>query len=164
MMRTMIMTTVAIVALAALMGCDVPPGSGQEQALQNTWLVQSYGDDAIKNAIIAQHTLYPYHFVRNSPVLNPVGKHDLTILAAHFQKYPGELNLARGDARLDVYLARVKTMAAYLKRSHVDPDRIAIADGLPGGDGILSDRVVKILDQKPPSSTPVADSSPVAAN
>jgi len=148
------LTTLALVALA--IGCEAtneaktPPGS------LNAWLVASIQNPQIDNAIIAQHTIYPYHFAPDSAELNELGERDLRVLAEHFTKTPGELNVNQGQAGDELYKARITSVVNGLARAGVDVDRMEIVDKLPGGDGMCTERLVKILEQegKPAAEAP----------
>ena len=143
-MKTLqILATLAVLWVIA--GCNDPaPPSGVDPGRMNRWIVRSFRDDSMKNAIIAQHRLHPYHFVTNGAELNGLGDHDLKILAERFKDHPGKLNVRRGDLTAKLYKARVATVRAALQRDGVDVDKVAIVDGLPGGDGMESERVLQI--------------------
>lgn len=111
----------------------------------NVGLVNSYNDLAMQNAIITQHTLYPYHFVKNGAELNELGRRDLAILAGHFKENPGQLNVRYDGLAMDIYTARVNLVLDGLKKAGVDAKRINISDGMPGGSGMTSERMLKIL-------------------
>lgn len=147
-MRT-IATLIVLVVFAAMAGCNGKTGVSRDNSAINAWLVRSYTDDAIKNAIIVQHTLYPYHFVDDSAELNALGEHDLAILAEHFKKYAGKLNVRRGPETAQLYAARLGAAAEALKQAGVVDKPISISDGLPGGEGMGSERVVEILNPDP---------------
>jgi hypothetical protein len=146
-------------ALAAACGCQSQTGATENTSRTDSWLVRSYSDEAVKNAVIAQHTLYPYHFVLNGDVLSPLGEHDLAILADHFKRYPGQLNIRRGDVGEDLHRRRVQTVVEVLKSSGVSLDGLTIVDMLPGGDGMNSERVAKVLSESPRSGGGEADQS-----
>ncbi len=147
----------AAAALLALAGCDQPAEGRLRDARQelNQRLVQSYGDDAIKGAVMAQHTLYPYHFVPNAAVLNKLGENDLQILAEHFRDHPGQVNVRRGDATTRLFRARVQTVLQAMEDAGVDTGKLVVTDALPGGDGMPSEQVLEIRAQ--------ADSRPQCA-
>ena len=113
----------------------------------NIGLVNSYNDLAMQNAIITQHTLYPYHFVKNSAELNELGQRDLSILAGHFKENPGQLNVRHDGLSMDIYTARVKLVLGELKKAGVDAERISISDGMPGGPGMTSKQVILIRER-----------------
>ncbi len=148
-----IVTLIVLGMLAAMVGCDVETTVSHDNSKTNAWLVRSYSDDAIKNAIIVQHTLYPYHFVSGSAELNALGEHDLAILAGHFKKYAGTLNVRRGPETAELYAARLKAAIEGLQLAGIDENSISISDGMPGGEGMSSERVVDILNPDP-ASTP----------
>ena len=135
------------VTLLAAVGCEKNPNNtpGYANHESDTWLVKSYNDVAIENVIIRQHTMLPYHFVQNSRELNELGRRDLGILAKHFRKYPGKLNVRKGNISDPLHQARVTTVTNMLSKAGVQTQKVHIADDLPGGDGMSSEEVVVIL-------------------
>jgi hypothetical protein len=135
-------------ALAVLLmlaaGCDSQDMSVSRRngEVVDTWLVQSMQDAQVNNAVIRQHTMYPYHFVENSADLNELGQRDLDVLAGHFRDNPGQMNLRRGEASEELWKARCQTVVNRLAQDGVDINRVKVDDGLPGGDGITSTEVV----------------------
>lgn len=113
----------------------------------NKKAVDTYSDLAIQNAIIAQHTLYPYHFVNNSANLNGVGERDIMVLIQHFLANPGQLNLQKGSADDALYKARKELVYEKLVQAGIPQEKISITDGLPGGDGVPSTTVIEILEK-----------------
>jgi hypothetical protein len=114
-------------------------------------LITGVQDAAVINAILAQHTLFPYHFTLNADSLNELGQRDLAVMAEYFRAHPGDLNVRRGDESPSLYDARVKFVTAALAHAGVDTGRIQISDDPAGGAGMLSDSVVTILKTKSPS-------------
>jgi hypothetical protein len=108
-------------------------------------LVNTLNNIGVENAIIAQHTLYSYHFVANGAELNDLGKRDLGVLARHFVQHPGILDVQRGDATEDLYQKRVTFAVSGFQAAGVDTSRIVIAEGMPGGSGMPSEHVEIIL-------------------
>lgn len=144
-----LITTCLVCGFLMLGGCQQkqttqPNAIDQDQA--NRKLVDAYSDMAIQNAIITQHTLYPYHFVNNSADLNGVGRRDLAVLIQHFQQNPGQINLQRGSVEEPLYLARKQTVYKSLVDGGIPQDKIQIAEGMPGGDGMPSNSVIEILE------------------
>ena len=117
-----------------------------DKSAVNSELINTFNDISMKNAIVAQHTLYPYHFIQNSGQLNELGQRDLSILAAHFKDYPGQLNIRRGSTEKDLYQARVSYVLEQLTQAGVDSKRVSVADGMPGGRGMSSEQVIAILE------------------
>jgi outer membrane protein OmpA-like peptidoglycan-associated protein len=64
---------------------------------------------------------------------------------AELQDYPVNLNVKQGDASDELYDARKKSVRTFLTAQGVDPARIALTDGLPGGDGMPSQQAVVFL-------------------
>jgi hypothetical protein len=138
-----IFLTLAIAA--PLAACSSSPKSLDQVPEFNTWLATAMHDSAMRNAIIAQHTLFPYHFDRDSEHLNELGRLDLAVLAGHYLDRSGALSVRRGSAGKELYDARVAMVRTLLERAGVAPDRIQITDSLAGGDGFSSENLVKIL-------------------
>lgn len=147
-------TTVTFIAIC--LACGLLNSGCQQNQVQETGLdrdmvnkkmLEAYSDMAIQNAIIAQHTLYPYHFVNNSTDLNNVGKRDLGVLIQHFQKNPGKLIVQRGAEEEALYQARLQAVSKTLIEAGIAKDKIYIADGMPGGDGMSSAMAIEILEK-----------------
>jgi len=147
MKRNAGITTIVILFCILVIGCEENVEKSPDKQQVNTWLVNSYNNTAIENAIISQHTVFPYHFVNNASQLNELGKRDVAILAGHFMKYAGDLNIRRHNTPADLYEARVNAVVERLQEAGVDIERINIADGMPGGSGMASEKVLIILEQ-----------------
>ena len=141
------MITVIILFCILTVGCEEDMHKDSNKHLINSQLLKSYNDIAIQNAIISQHTLFPYHFVKNGAKLNELGRRDLAALTSHFIKNPGHLNIRRKNTAADLYEARVKMVHERLQQAGIDLERISISDGMPGGSGMASERVLIILQQ-----------------
>lgn len=138
-------------------GCAKDARTAADQRL-DTELVRTLNNIGIENAIVTQHTLYPYHFVPNGEGLNELGQRDLAVLTRYFLEHPGVLNVRRGeDTSAEVYQARVAGVRNRLQQAGVEPGRVNLVDGAPGGSGLISEQVVTILQK---DSDPVHRSSP----
>ena len=126
-------------------GCQENLHENQGDRNLDVELVNSLNNLGVDNAIIAQHTLYPYHFVANGEELNELGLRDLSVLARHFAEREGTLNIRRGEIAPELYEARVTFVIEELKKAGVDTGRMGIADGMPGGSGMPSEQVVTIM-------------------
>ncbi|MHC4457655.1 MAG: hypothetical protein ACYS0I_11310 [Planctomycetota bacterium] len=138
-----------------LVGCSETTEKKLDMHLINSELINSYNDIALENAIITQHTLFPYHFVNNAAELNELGQRDMGVLTKNFLKNPGKLNIRRNDCSMELYRARVKFVLDVLKDAGIDAEQIRISDGMPGGAGMPSQQVLLILEDadKTPSIT-----------
>ena len=145
--------TVAILFCIMTIGCQENAEKESNNHAINKQLVQSYNDTAIQNAIITQHTLFPYHFVTNGAELNELGRRDLAALISHFLKYPGRINIRQQNTAAKLYEARVNLVRDRLQQAGIAMERISISDDVPGGSGITSERVLVILQQAPRRST-----------
>ncbi len=112
-------------------------------------MVTGVRDAAVKNGIIAQRTIFPYHFVPDAATLNELGRRDLAVLAEHFQAAAdgAALNIRRGGVVDALYDARVRAVTDELGRSGIPDGKLRIADALLGGDGMASDRVTIVLER-----------------
>ena len=119
-----------------------------DKSLINAELVNALNDTAMRNAIISQHTIFPYHFAENSDKLNELGGRDLSVLAGHFKDNPGPLNVRRNNTTEELYQARVNFVLNRLKQAAVETSRISVSDGMPGGDGMPSEKVLNIMKNK----------------
>ncbi len=131
-----------------LTACDSPQWPRERRATMNRWMVEDYQSESIRGGVIAQHTLYPHHFVEYGAALNSLGERDLDILADHYRANPGELNVRREGTADALYEARLATVKQTLTAHGVDADRVTIADAQPGGPGMASEFVVVILKTK----------------
>jgi len=141
------MITMIVLFCILTVGCQEDMEEGPDKQLINSQLVNSYNDIAIQNAIVSQHTLFPYHFVNNGAEFNELGQRDLAALTSHFIKHPGQLNIRRHNTAADLYEARVNMVHERLQEAGIDMERIRISDNMPGGSGITSERILTILEQ-----------------
>ena len=84
-MKQLMLTIIALSLVMA--GCNETSLIKETNQPINSGLVKTYHNIAIKNAVIRQSTLYPYHFIVNSSELNELGRQDLTTLIEHFRQY-----------------------------------------------------------------------------
>lgn len=128
-----------------LVGCEHRVSKEETSRKLDRELVNVLNDIGLENAIVTQHTLYPYHFIQNSDQLNDLGQRDLAVLAKHFRKYPGPLSIRRGDTSAELYDARVAQAMEKLRQAGVRTDLVQVSDGMPGGTGMASEHVKKAL-------------------
>ncbi len=142
--------TVAIcLTLGLLSGCNDQRTANRENGSLDVELVRTLNNIGVENAIITQHTLYPYHFEANAGELNELGQRDLSVLARHFAEHPGVLNIHRGDVTEELYQKRIAHVLSGLQAAGVEMSRMSISEGMPGGSGMSSERVVTILQREP---------------
>ena len=131
-----------------IIGCGEQTQHSPDKTLMDTQIIRTYNDMALENAIISQHTLYPYHFVQNGTDLNELGKHDLAVLIRHYIKEPGALNIRKADTSLELYTNRVEMVYQELEKAGLNMDKIAISDKMPGGSGMASETIILILEKE----------------
>lgn len=140
--------TVVICSVCTLLtGCHKSLSEGGSCRNLDSELVSTLNNISVENAIIAQHTLYPYHFVPDGERLYELGRRDFSVLARHFAEHTGSLNIRRGKAPADLYEARVSHVIESLKEAGIETSRVRISDRMPGGSGMPSERVVTILQK-----------------
>ena len=140
-------TTIMMISFCILIaGCTESTKTSQDKHRINSQLINTYNDIAMQNAIVSQHTMFPYHFVKNGAELNELGERDLGILAKHFVEHTGQLNIRRGNTPADLYTTRTNLVIDKLQRAGVDTERMNISDGMPGGSGMASERILIILE------------------
>lgn len=136
----------SILFAAALAGCQADPQADQRVEF-NSRLVEAFSSHAIQNAIVTQHTLFPYHFITDTAELNELGRRDMGVLTAHYRLQGGELSIRRGDATAGLYESRVKAIRDTLIRDGIKAEKVHLSDGPAGGDGTSSERVVMVLNR-----------------
>ena len=143
-----------ILCCILIVGCtETIREENMDKSLFNEELVNTINDIAMQNAIISQHTLFPYHFVKNSDKLNELGRFDLTILANHFMENPGHLNIRRNNTPEELYQARVSCILEQLEDMGIEAEQITVSDGMPGGSGMGSEKVLTILERENKKTT-----------
>lgn len=147
-MKPTMITTLVLLCLLTV-GCqEENMGKPPDERLMNSRIMDSYRNIAIQNAIISEHTIFPYHFVRDAAELSELGERDLAVLTAHLARSGGHLNIRQLDTPANLYEARVNLVHERLNGAGIDMARISISDGLPGGSGMPSERVLVILEQE----------------
>jgi len=142
--------TIAACLLCSLfLGCQKSVSDNGADKNIDAELVRTLNNIGVENAIITQHTIYPYHFVTDGEPLNELGRRDLAVLARHFTENAGVLNVRRGQEPAALYEARVAQVVQNLKKAGVDTGRLKVSDEMPGGTGMPSERVVTILRLAP---------------
>ena len=150
---------VICLACALVVGCSEEQAGDRSKKNLDVELVNTLNNIGVENAIITQHTLYPYHFGADAGELNELGQRDLMVLARHFKSHPGILNIRRAEAREELYDARVAHVLSRLKDAGVETSRMSVSDGMPGGSGMPSESVVTILQVQEEPSVPTGSGS-----
>jgi type IV pilus biogenesis protein CpaD/CtpE len=142
----------AVVLSAVLLACGCQDKTAVIQAerepMLNAWMVRTWHDASIRQAVIEQHTIYPHEFMDASPLLNELGERTVRILADQYRERPGPVVIRQGAAGDDLYQARVQQVRTALASAGVNMERVQVTGGLPGGEGTPSERVRYILETK----------------
>jgi hypothetical protein len=138
-------------ALLVAGGCAHKTAEPKKVALQSTQvtdiqIVDSIRNSGVKAAIVSQHTLYPYHFVRDGESLNELGQRDLAVLASHLRAHGGDLCIPRGGTETALYDGRVRHVMDWLIAQGVSADHVHVVDAVGGaGEASPSEDVVRDL-------------------
>ncbi len=143
---------IAGLSASCMLGCDTRVAESREA---NTRIVQSINSAAIRNAVIRQHTLYPYHFEPESVELNELGERELDVLVDYYRRSPGALNIRRADTPKPLYEGRVSTIRDMLAKAGVDVAGMSFQDGIAGGDGRAAAEVIAISEDRNSPSNPL---------
>ncbi|MHC4552374.1 MAG: OmpA family protein [Planctomycetota bacterium] len=139
----------SLLCTVLMTGCQDEQVGGTEpidKGAVNRAIVDTYSDLAIQNAIIAQHTLYPYHFVPNGVDLNDLGRRDLSVLIEQFKVNPGTLTVQQGSVESVLYQLRAQMVYEKLMEAGIPQSKINVTDGMPGGSGMSSTMLIEILE------------------
>ncbi len=147
-------TVVICLICSLLIGCEENMTNQGQNPNLDVELVNTINNIGVENAIIAQRTLYPYHFVADGEQLNELGQRDFGVLARHFKEHPGVLNVRQGQASPELYEARIAQVLSGLKQAGVETNRVSISDAMPGGSGMPSEQVITILEEEVGSEGP----------
>lgn len=131
-------------------GCkeQAKPYGPEMQRDLNVGLVNGYNDMQLRNAVVAQHTIFPYQFVDNSAELNELGQRDLAVLIEHFKANPGQLNIHQGATPAGLYHDRMQTILNRMSAAGIDMQKIKVQDAMAGGTGMPSERVILVLKKE----------------
>jgi hypothetical protein len=140
----------AVILMAVVVGCCEDPYVDQNALMLDRATIEAARMEPIDQAIITQHTLYPYHFAEGKDTLMPLGCHDLQVLVDHYRDQGVAMNVQRGGASQELYDARVRTVAKFIADVGVPEGRIQITQGLPDGPGLAGYWVVKIMAKQEP--------------
>jgi type IV pilus biogenesis protein CpaD/CtpE len=139
----------AAVALLAT-ACASNPPSAQDDPLadrrSDLASVDTTRDTGIRDAILTEHTIYPYHFETGTALLNSLGERDLAVLADNYrQNGSGVISLRRGDASDELYAARTLAIKSALTHLGVTADNVKIDDAPASGETATGNDVNAIL-------------------
>jgi hypothetical protein len=104
-------------------------------------------DDQARASVVRQHTIFDYQFVSGSDALTALGARDLGYLADAMRLGGGTIAVRRGQASSSLYDARLLVVRRALAARGIDPERIALSDGLAGGVGVESGEALLIREQ-----------------
>jgi hypothetical protein len=127
-----------------------------EQSNLNKVFLRSAFEEQTRNGIVAESTVYPYHFRTNGPQLNELGEQQVRAIAAGYRGNELRVNVPRGDTVDELYQLRVETIRKYFADAGYGSERITVTRGVPGGRGISSDFAIRLFDTE---TTDVSQSS-----
>jgi hypothetical protein len=119
----------------------------------NGWTVPASTEREVRQGVIAEQTLFPYHFVNDCPELTELGMRDVRVLAEHYRDCSGTLRIRQGGVSPQLYQARRAHVADVLCNLGVPRDRVKMTDLPAAGEGLTSTEAIKILREKPSEYT-----------
>ncbi|MGB7159406.1 MAG: hypothetical protein WBD40_15165 [Tepidisphaeraceae bacterium] len=145
----------AVAALAA--GCASGPERQEQpdtiahippERTLNADIVEMSLSQQVRDGAAIGRTIYPHHFVIGGAELNLIGERQLDALLPREADRKVEINVLRGDTPEDLYHARLDVLRKRSLAVGHAADRIAFVDELPDGDGISSERVLRLAAQE----------------
>jgi outer membrane protein OmpA-like peptidoglycan-associated protein len=78
--------------LAAAAGCtsignEYVYQNADDQRVMHRAMIEDFDAEQASNGVVRQKTVFPYHFLNDSPSLNELGERDLLILARHYKEH-----------------------------------------------------------------------------
>lgn len=121
-------------------------GSAFDRRDDHIRILQHYTNDQVRNAILTQSSVFPYHFFENSAELNDLGYNDLMVLSERFYEGGGTINVRRGGVSEPLYQARLDTIRRILSETGVNVAQVNLVDDVVGGDGVPAVDAQKTID------------------
>lgn len=131
--------------LSLMTGCQEQSQLSSSNQTVDRTLINTLNQIQVENAIVAQHCLFPYHFVTERESLNELGQRELEVLIRHLGQRGGTLTVRRGQTPVELYESRLNYVVQYLKDAGVQMHLVKIGDGTIGGKGMASEQVIEIL-------------------
>lgn len=145
---------IVLATFSILLGCESSspqsrPINPSENSLRTAdrWMATQPFKDQANNAIQLRRTIQPSRFNEGTAQLNRLGIRELRVLATRYRSNPGLLSVARGDAEEALYSLRVNAVMVELADNGVDTTRMTIEDVPPGGPGMASVDVIRIVEK-----------------
>ena len=104
-------------------------------------------EDQVRAGVVRQCTIFDYQFVPGSASLTTLGSRDLGYLAEAMRLDGGTISVRRGHADERLYAARLDSVRRALALRGIGLDRVALVDGLAGGNGVESGEALIIREQ-----------------
>lgn len=164
--RTLPCLALALVPALIAGGCETAPpqskdratiGDAAQRAADQEFVREPFADQA-RRGVVRQRALFDAHFVPDSDRLSPLGRRDVTILADALRTSGGRVALRRGPISEQLYAARVAQVRQAFVNLGIDPSRISIDDGMPGGSGSTTEDALLIrADIRDNPMAPISD-------
>lgn len=147
----------ALLATLLSLGCASPSAQKASLTEGQLWVGAAIRQASLDRAIVAERTIYPFHFVAGSADLNDLGSRDLGVLARHAAEHGGTIQLHRGRTSFELYAARTRSVRAALQAQGVDLERVAVVDEPPFGPGISGRRAARDVTEEPQPAASITD-------
>jgi len=145
----------ALLAIPLAVACQAPSGpastASRPESISDDAMLdvdkrftrEPFSDQA-RAGVVRQRALFEMHFRAGSAELTPLGERDLAILADAVREDGGTISVRRGSAGERLYKARLETVRDGLLAAGIEPKRIRLDDGPPGGQGLSTVEAVEI--------------------
>ena len=143
------------VVLAAATACTPKPPAEVDRVRIDNHLLEPADrqfatqpfEDQVRTGVVRQRTIFDYQFAPGSASLTTLGSRDLGYLAEAMRVDGGTIAVRRGQADDRLYAARLESVRRALSLRGIGRDRVALVDGLAGGNGVESGEALIIREQ-----------------
>jgi hypothetical protein len=144
-MKSQIILAAVGVALI-IAGCKTYTRPPEQIRSDNANAVSTLFEAQDEQGIIAQRTIYPYHFVSGTSSLNARGVEVLDVLSGYYKEHSGILSIPRRGEEEALHLARVDGIKSFLTDRGVNTNNVYITmEALPVG-GVSSHEMRRIME------------------
>lgn len=92
-------------------------------------------DEQARRGVARERAVYPHHFAPDAAELTDLGKATVAAIVEQLPAQGGRIQVSTGAATPELAAARAKSVAQRLQELGVPSERVAVANGLPGGQG-----------------------------
>lgn len=139
--------TATLCGMCLWAGCQDPPSrlnAPPQGPSSHTHKMQDQYTYMNDNALLAEMSMSPAHFIPNRPDISGLGYRRLTRYAELLQQYPGTLYYDGTSDPEPLANERMERIRAFLAEAGVDPNLVKVELGLAGGRGMRATEAIAI--------------------